>query len=735
MKHTLLLLAFLGLGAATCNAQIALDRHGKMGAELRHIARSGQPVLPARGMAGISAAQSGTTPVILRTANPARLLGELRAMGIEAQAYGNSAVTARIPVERLSEVEACKDVQLMRAPRTYKLDMDSTRLYTGADKVQAGTQLETPFTGKGVLVGVIDAGIDPGHAAFFDKDQKSRVKMYWNNTVEGSAPSASIPPAGNGDAYASGGGHGTHVANIAAGSYLGNGLYGMAPGADLYLVSSTLEEENIFNSMVAIAEYADSTGQPYVVNMSFGSNLGPHDGTSPLSLTLDQFVGDGAFISASMGNDRGDHTHASATFDAKDEAKSVLYATGSDKITYAAIYSSATDSAMHFNIRPFFYGTPRAGLAPQKVYIEAGDWNSWTFKDYAYYIDPYNDRQTFEFIMLVDSLRTQLAKMYRTQGYKYADANIGFEITALHGGTAVHTWTESGYGTIAAPSSKLGYTWFEGDDLYDVGEGPACAEHSIAVAAWTGQHSYRSIDGSTYSYNGNGYTDGAIAPFSSRGPWLGTEPKPTVAAPGVAIKSAFYTTSYSNTQSVVDKVNMRLPGSIFYKDIYFGVMSGTSMSAPVVTGAIALWLEACPSLSYEQLLEIFRTTSRRDSFTGQQWNTDFGYGKLDAYAGLKKALEMANRNGIDEVQNTPTPLTILKEAAAWRLLFNSDESFARIEVYTLSGSRVASRTLSNVRRGHEETLSLAGLTPGAYVVHVTTPRSATSRKVLVSAAR
>lgn len=730
MKKPLLILAVLLAVPFAGRAQTgaAQGTRNKMDVRLMHIADGGHD-LPRPPFAGRPVVNDGRAQVVIRTDRPRELAASLAAQGFEAQSFGSGAVSARIPVDALGQVAARKDVRLMRAPRRMQLEMDSTRSFTGANAVHDGTGLETPYTGKGVLVGIIDSGIDPGHLAFRDENGNTRVKMYWNHQLDGSAPSSKIPAPGSGDGDTSNGGHGTHVANIAAGSYRGNGFYGMAPGADLYLASTTLEEENIYDCMDAIAKYADSLQMPYVVNMSFGSNLGPHDGTSALSLALDQFVQPGGFICGSMGNSRGEVAHATATLSTAGEVKNLLFQEGTDKLVYAAIYCNNADSTLHLDFKPFFYGTPRTGKAPEKKYFGNGLWESRQFGEAVVYIDPANKKQTYEFYVYADEMRSALADAYKSLGYTYNDAKFGVEVTARTTGTGFHAWTENSYGTFTYPSLNTTDIYVKGDDAYDVSEGPGTTAKAVTVAAWTGASTFKSITGGTYSFQSNAIGD--IANFSSRGPWLGTSPKPTVAAPGVAVKSAFYGTTYSDQTMVVDHVVYQLPNYILKSHFYFGVMSGTSMATPVVTGAIALWLEAFPTMSYEQLMDVLQTSSKHDAFTGQGWNADFGYGKLDAYAGLKRTLELARQSGINEVQNTDTPLSLFKGDNAWRLLFNNDESYADIALYAIGGQRVFGKRAEGIRRGNEEVVSFAGLAPGVYVLRVHTAKASYTRKVMV----
>jgi hypothetical protein len=159
-----------------------------------------------------------------------------------------------------------------------------------------------------------------------------------------------------------------------------------------------------------------------------------------------------------------------------------------------------------------------------------------------------------------------------------------------------------------------------GDNKYGISE-PSCTNSLLSVAAYATQ--YITPGGST--------AGGAIASFSSIGPRYDEVLKPEIAAPGVNVISSissFTDNSYSAITSV-DFNGRTYP---------FAKFSGTSMASPMVTGVVALILEANPYLSSEQIKNIILQTAREDNFTGViplTGNTQWGWGKIDAYTAVK----------------------------------------------------------------------------------------------------
>ena len=84
-------------------------------------------------------------------------------------------VVARVPAEAIEELATYSSVEFVAGSPWRTLLMDASRPEMKVDAVHAGTGLAQPFKGKGVVVGIVDSGIDWTHADFKDASGKSRI--------------------------------------------------------------------------------------------------------------------------------------------------------------------------------------------------------------------------------------------------------------------------------------------------------------------------------------------------------------------------------------------------------------------------------------------------------------------------------------------------------------------------------------------------------------------------------
>ena len=147
------------------------------------------------------------------------------------------------------------------------------------------------LTGKGVLIGFVDSGIDLSHPEFLGEDGNSRVVAFWDMTQEGTPPEGFL----HGAAYtgeeiaaglvspAGGSGHGTAVAAVAA------GRSGVAPEASIAAVKlASARTTDIMRAVKYLMDQAEEKGMPCVVNISYGTNFGSQQGQSLFEAYIDQ---------------------------------------------------------------------------------------------------------------------------------------------------------------------------------------------------------------------------------------------------------------------------------------------------------------------------------------------------------------------------------------------------------------------------------------------------------------
>ena len=152
---------------------------------------------------------------------------------------------------------------------------------------------------------------------------------------------------------------------------------------------------------------------------------------------------------------------------------------------------------------------------------------------------------------------------------------------------------------------------------------PATSEGCIAVASHVSKNTWDSDDGPQQDLRA---LVGRSSNFSSLGPTRDGRWKPEISAPGQ------YLTAGLADRSELSEVRVRAKKSDRLVSI-----EGTSMAAPIVTGAIALMLEKDPTLTPTQIKEIFKETAKKDDHTqNTPWTAAYGYGKLDIIAALSK---------------------------------------------------------------------------------------------------
>ncbi len=542
----------------------------------------------------------------------------------------------RVPVQFLDELEAMPCMQYMEAGADIGPDLDRSRFSTRADSVHQGLGgLNMPYTGKGVVIGIIDWGFDYTHPVFYDTlFQEYRVARAWDQIKSsGPAPQGfdfgteyigkdALLAAQQDTLYVFGpGSHGTHVGGIAGGSGAGNTRYrGIAPEAELVFVSLKRDDPSFVDAITYISRYADAVGKPMVINMSFGGQEGPHDGTGLRSKAINMLAGKGKALVSSAGNNGGEFLH-------------VLHRFPEDGDTLKTVVNFASGLADYYGQTVAAWGTP--GEAFEIALLLADNQNNILYQspfystansllmDQVFYANG-NDSLVVRWL----TERSNQMNFRPNMNFRIRKTgNNKLVLLARSEGGQVHFWNMA---ELNSRTTNWGFPFQnnfpgarQGDPNYSISDPQGVSREVITVASHRGE---------VLLPNGQ-INLGQISAFSSYGPTVDERRKPDISGPG---------------QDVASSVNSFDPGAGTPVATYdfngrtytFVRYSGTSMSGPAVAGVVALMFQANPRLTAQEIKTSLKITARLDQHTGAIGDTSslvWGWGKANALAAVKLA--------------------------------------------------------------------------------------------------
>ncbi|MGM9803207.1 MAG: S8 family serine peptidase [Muribaculaceae bacterium] len=658
-------------------------------------ASSGRNVLSARSQCRLAAkefvAEDAMLPCFV-SVDADSVYSLLLDMGVEVNHRFGNVATVMIPRNALQRVSNLAHVKSVQLAQTLSVDNDHARAMTHVDEVHNAQGLTMPFTGKDVVLGMVDVGIDFNHAAFADADGNNRVKaVYLPSDNSGDAPEVdgNKLPGSFFDtpqsiaalqADCDNESHGTHTTNTAAGRNLGNPYYGVAPDAQLVLCAmpeEQLTDVNIANSLAFIFDYARKAGLPAVVNMSLSSTSGPHDGTSMLSQVISNVTGEGRLCVLSVGNDAQQRTRLTMQFNADDDIKNTFFENYYARNSVLGCCDVWSSNQEPFKVQFVFYDRRSKSIVSSTPWYEVGDGD-----DNNAVIINVADCEVVDNVFvgniafascIGDNGKAEIYTEFNVQCGSDADEAsnyyMGMRFCAREG-VELNAWTNRG--TLMVSNGISGWIGGKPDgNISDLTTG----EGAISVGAYCSKTTVQQIEG-VGQYDKN--VEGDMAFFSSYGKDMNGISRPTVTAPGYAVVSAM--NRYDKT---IETNEMALLSVTDGSNYYWGAKYGTSQSAPVVTGTLAMWLQANSSLTPEQAIEVMQNTSRRDDFVlsgnAEQW----GCGKIDALQGLQYLL--GGGSGIDDVSNRLWQVAV---CGGMVVIMAPCNGKARLRVYDLAGAEV-----------------------------------------------
>lgn len=513
---------------------------------------------------------------------------------------------------------------------------DTARAHHFVNEVHSGTGLESSYTGKGVLIGIVDTGTDFNHPDFIDAGGIKRTVRFWDQTMPDN--SSSPQPYGYGFVWdslsISNGtctstdtqGHGTTVAGQATGNGLANGQNkGMAPEATIVIVKTNFNRPNWTLTVADACDYifkvADTLGMPAVVNLSLGSYFGSHDGNDPASEVIEDLLDEkpGRVVVAAAGNSGNYNPYHQRSFVSSDTnfvwflnnptnqlgANKVFFELWTDMTDATfdfAFGADAVSPSWNFRGRTAFHGATEAlgGVVYDTI---------WNGSNRIATIEVYQDQ-------IGNSLQFQLLASIDSTAYRYRFETKGSGMYDLWSGTefGLNTIVPSAPPLIDFPDSIY---YVAPDKNQSIVSSWNCSEKVVSVGNFQNRKSHVNKNlAPVVSAN----VVGQLTPTSSKGPTRYNVIKPNVSAAGELSLSAAPIPFLSNPayNTAIDSNG------------WHGRNGGTSMASPVVAGIAALYLERCRRATYQDFIEDLQNAAYSDGFTGTLPNNEHGYGKAHA---------------------------------------------------------------------------------------------------------
>jgi subtilisin family serine protease len=566
-----------------------------------------------------------------------------------------SACRVDIPIGQVEALAETPGILRIEGPGIYgQALMDTALLVNRIAGIHAGTGLPGPYTGKDVIIGIIDDGIYFNHGDFLRDDSSTRVRYIWDQN-RSAGPGSPLPYAygrewswieidnGQCNHVEQGNGHGTNVTGIAAGDGSTNPMFtGVAPDAEIIAVSVKYNAQflsNVADAVDYIFKKADALGRPCVINTSLGTYVGGRDGKDLTSRVIDDLLDErpGRALVAAGGNAREFDFHLGYEASSDTNFTWFTYDQANNRIAFEFWIDSAELIDFHYSFGvnsdtnfqelgrgqwiDFSITNALATNGTQRLeLIRAG---ATVFASASILAEKYSG--TYHMVVIITPAPGIPA--YRNYLYSFKVTGSGrFDLwsePALTGGSEMVS------GNLPPSALYPDIQFYKTpDNLQSIVSSWQCSDHVLTVANFSNRAFYIDVDSNVYQ---TGEVPGALFRTSSLGPSRDGKVKPDLAATGST------TLSTGNLDHIYRLINLG-PNESF-KVALGGLHNrngGTSMASPIVAGLAALYFEKNPNATWSEIKQVLLQNTYQDAFTGTALpNNLWGYGKVNGLATMQ----------------------------------------------------------------------------------------------------